>query len=103
MRLTRGLLALALAPVFAADAQDPMRGLDLTSPDMTTAEMTRAQVEAALKMAPGGRGADFAGKRLSACQHPRGRRVSLIAEFFRSVRDVVALRGTLVIRTTFAH
>jgi len=43
MRLTRGLLALALGPVFAADAQDPMRGLDLTSPDMTTAEMTPIQ------------------------------------------------------------
>ena len=47
-------LALAIAPICAADAQDAMRGLDLTSPDMTTAEMTRAQVEAALKAAPVG-------------------------------------------------
>ena len=42
-----------------------MRGLDLSSPDMTTAEMTRAEVEAALKAAHGGQGADFTGKRLS--------------------------------------
>ena len=56
MRLTKGLLALALTIglIFAADAQDAMRGLDLTSPDMTTAEMTRAEVEVALKAAPGG-------------------------------------------------
>ena len=67
MRLTKGLLALAIAAalVLPAQAQDPMRGLDLTSPDMTTAEMTRAQVEAALKGAPGGHGADLTGKRLS--------------------------------------
>lgn len=37
MRLTEGALALALviAPVCAADAQQAMRGLDLASPDMT--------------------------------------------------------------------
>ncbi|HZZ24059.1 MAG TPA: hypothetical protein VFE60_16420, partial [Roseiarcus sp.] len=57
-RLIEGALALALAiaPICAADAQDAMRGLDLTSPDMTMAEMTRAEVEAALKAAPGRRG-----------------------------------------------
>jgi uncharacterized protein YjbI with pentapeptide repeats len=67
MRLIEGALALAIAiaPICAADAQDAMRGLDLTSPDMTMAEMTRAEVEAALKAAPGRRGADFSGKRLS--------------------------------------
>src|SRR5271154_4904419 len=37
MRLMEGLLglALAVAPVCGAHAQDAMRGLDLTSPDMT--------------------------------------------------------------------
>ena len=67
MRLMTSLLALAfaVAAIFTAGAQDPMRGLDLTSPDMTTAEMTRGQVEAALKAAPAGHGADFTGKRLS--------------------------------------
>ena len=42
-----------------------MRGLDLTSPDMTTAEMTRGQVEEAVKAPPAGHGADFNRKRLS--------------------------------------
>ena len=67
MRLIEGALALAIAffPICAADAQDAMRGLHLTSPDMTMAEMTRAEVEAALKAASGRRGADFSGKRLS--------------------------------------
>jgi hypothetical protein len=35
-------------------------GLGLTSPDMTSAK--HAEVEAALESAPGGHGADFAGK-----------------------------------------
>ena len=67
LRLMEGLLALAFVagPACVADAQDPMRGLDLSSPDMTVAEMTRAEVEAALKAARGGERADFTGKRLS--------------------------------------
>jgi len=67
IRLMAGplVLAFAVAPVCAAFAQNAMRGLDLASPDMTTAEMTRGQVEAVLKAVPGGRGADFSGKRLS--------------------------------------
>ncbi len=59
------MLAIGIGWTFAAYAQDAMRGLDLTSPDMTTAEMSRAQVEAALKVPPGGHGADVTGKRLS--------------------------------------
>ena len=68
MRLMQDVLTVALpvASVCAvAEAQDAMRGLDLTSPDMTMAEMTRAQVEAAIKASPSGRGPDFADKRLS--------------------------------------
>jgi hypothetical protein len=42
-------------------AQDMMRHLDLTSPDMVSAEMTRADVEAALASHQ----TDFTGKRLS--------------------------------------
>jgi hypothetical protein len=45
----------------AARAQDMMRHLDLTSPDMVSAEMTRADVEAALASHQ----TDFTGKRLS--------------------------------------
>ena len=56
--------ALAFALTSAAHAQDEMRGVDLSSPEMTTAEMTRAEVEAVLAAAAG-RGADFSGKRLS--------------------------------------
>ena len=44
-----------------ARAQDMMRYLDLTSPDMVSAEMTRADVEAALASHQ----TDFTGKRLS--------------------------------------
>ena len=39
--------ALGLVFLTAAQAQDMMRGVDLSSPDMVSAEMTRAQVEAA--------------------------------------------------------
>ena len=41
-------LGSAAAWPLAARAQDMMRHLDLTSPDMVSAEMTRADVEAAL-------------------------------------------------------
>ncbi len=55
--LSLGLLAVT------AMAQDMMRGVDLSSPDMVSAEMTRAEVEAALIMASGAAPADFTGKR----------------------------------------
>ena len=41
--------ALAFALTCAAHAQDAMRGVNLSSPEMTTAEMTRAEVEANLE------------------------------------------------------
>ena len=45
-----------------AHAQDMMRGVDLSSPDMTMSEMSRADVEALLAK---GRPRDFSAKRLS--------------------------------------
>ena len=51
----------AAAWPIASCAQDMMRYLDLTSPDMVSAEMTRADVEAALASHQ----TDFTGKRLS--------------------------------------
>src|SRR5665647_1905033 len=54
-----GLLAMT------ATAQDMMRGVDLSSPDMVSAEMTRGQVEAVLAKATASAPADFTGKRLS--------------------------------------
>src|SRR5450759_5524111 len=55
-----GLLAMT------ATAQDMMRGLDLSSPDMVSSEMTRGQVEAILARATAAAPADFTGKRLSS-------------------------------------
>jgi uncharacterized protein YjbI with pentapeptide repeats len=52
----------AAAWPLAARAQEVMRHLDLTSPDMVSAEMTRADVEAALASHQ----IDFTGKRLSS-------------------------------------
>src|SRR5258708_23767904 len=54
-----GLLAVT------ATAQDMMRHVDLSSPDMVSAEMTRGEIEAALAIASGAAPADFTGKRLS--------------------------------------
>jgi len=56
-----GLFVLLASP---AGAQDMMRNVDLSSPDMVSAEMTRADVQAAVAAASSGRGADFTGKRL---------------------------------------
>ena len=56
-------LSLGLLTV-TATAQDMMRGVDLSSPDMVSAEMTRTQVEAAIATATAAP-ADFTGKRLS--------------------------------------
>jgi hypothetical protein len=44
----RGAAAMVLTFLSPVRAQDLMRHLDLTSPDMTSAEMTRADVEIAL-------------------------------------------------------
>ena len=48
-----------------ATAQDMMRDVDLSSPGMVSAEMTRGEVEAALAAATNAAPADFTGKRLS--------------------------------------
>ena len=46
MKLTLGGAALGLGCfALTAMAQDMMRGLDLSSPDMVSAEMTREQVQ----------------------------------------------------------
>ena len=59
------MLCFGLAATAAALAQDMMRYIDLSSPEMTSAEMTRGDVETALNMATGAAPADFTGKRLS--------------------------------------
>jgi len=61
--LAGAALSLGLLTV-TATAQDMMRGVDLSSPDMVSAEMTRTQVEAAIATATAAP-ADFTGKRLS--------------------------------------
>jgi uncharacterized protein YjbI with pentapeptide repeats len=58
------LLLLLVGLACPAQAQDMMRGLDLTSPAMTQAEMSRADVVAALAAARG-KPLDLTGKRLS--------------------------------------
>jgi hypothetical protein len=66
MKRTFGAAALGLGLLAAAaQAQDMMRDVDLSSPDMVSAEMTRAEVEAALATATVAALADFTGKRLS--------------------------------------
>src|SRR5437660_11889518 len=59
------MLCFGLAATTAALAQDMMRYIDLSSPEMTSAEMTRGDVETALNKATGAPPADFTGKRLS--------------------------------------
>ena len=66
MRYSIGSAALGLGLLaVTASAQDMMRHLDLSSPDMVSAEMTRMEVEAALAKATIVAPADFTGKRLS--------------------------------------
>ena len=55
-------IGLALATMTAM-AQDMMRHIDLSSPDMISAEMTRQEVEAALAAASIAAPADFTGKK----------------------------------------
>src|SRR5579875_2249426 len=62
--LTLALVGLAFPQARLARAQDAMRGLDMASPDMTAAEMTRGELEAALASAHG-QPLDLTGKRLS--------------------------------------
>src|SRR5262249_48903526 len=59
------MLCFGLAATAAARAQDMMRHIDLSSPEMTSAEFTREHVETALSRAPAPAPADFAGKKLS--------------------------------------
>ena len=66
MKRSIGTAALGLVLVtMTATAQDMMRHIDLSSPDMVSAEMTRGEVEAALAAATATAPADFTGKRLS--------------------------------------
>ena len=53
-------IGLGLVAMTAA-AQDMMRHVDLSSPDMVAAEMTRAEVEATLAAATSAAPADFTG------------------------------------------
>src|SRR5262249_48916741 len=67
MRWT-GAALVALCGLLAAartSAPDRMRHVDLAAPEMTTAEMTRGEVEHVLAAATPEHPADFAGKRLS--------------------------------------
>src|SRR6202048_92813 len=66
MKCTVGTVALCLGLIaMTATAQDMMRHVDLSSPDMVSAEMTRTEVESALARATVAAPADFTGKRLS--------------------------------------
>ena len=67
MKRMVGTAALSLGLIaITAMAQDTMRGVDLSSPDMVSAEMTRGDIEAALTTATVAAPADFTGKRLSS-------------------------------------
>src|SRR4051812_29397353 len=67
MKLTIGAAAIGIGLVaVTATAQDMMRGLDLSSPDMVSAEMTREQVQNMLASATATAPADFSGKKLSS-------------------------------------
>src|SRR5215813_10172566 len=59
------MLCFGLAVTAAARAQDMIRHIDLSSPEMTSAEFTRKDVETALGNATGTAPADFAGKKMS--------------------------------------
>ncbi|MFZ0054481.1 MAG: pentapeptide repeat-containing protein, partial [Pseudolabrys sp.] len=61
-RVAAMLALCACAFVQPGMAQDMMRHVDLNSPDMTTAEMTRDEVAAMVKAATPGHPADFTGK-----------------------------------------
>src|SRR5262245_57220143 len=65
MKRAIGTAMLCFGLAAAAPAQDMMRYIDLSSPEMTSAEMTRGDVETALDKATGAAPADFTGKRLS--------------------------------------
>ena len=58
-----GMFGLVMAT--PAAAQNMMQHVDLTSPAMTAAEMTRAEVEAVIAAATSTQPADFTGKKLS--------------------------------------
>src|SRR6266571_2785417 len=65
MRRTVALTMLGFALVVTmASAQDMMRDVDLTSPAMVTAEMSRQEVEAVLAKASADAPADFTGASL---------------------------------------
>src|SRR5258708_14235836 len=84
MKRMFGAAALGLGLLAAtAQAQNMMRNVDLSSPDMVSAETTRAEVEAALATATVAAPADFTGKRLSGLDLSR---LNLSAAIFRPAR-----------------
>src|ERR1700704_4452868 len=83
MKRTFGSAALSLGLLAVAMAQDMMRGVDLSSADMVSAEMTRGQVEGALAITTANAPADFSGKRLSSLDLSG---LDLSGAFFRGAR-----------------
>jgi hypothetical protein len=78
LHLPVGFGALLACGVMAASAQDMLRYVDLTSPAMTTAEMTRADVEGTIAKASASAPADFPASGSTASTSP-GSRPSLAA------------------------
>src|SRR5258705_872140 len=84
MKRTIGTAMFGLGLIaITATAQDMMRHVDLSSPDMVSAEMTRGEVEAALSAATIAAPADFTGKRLSGLDLSR---LNLSGAIFRAAR-----------------
>src|SRR5215831_18142220 len=100
MKRTIALTTLGLTLVaFAASAQDMMRDVDLTSPAMVSAEMTRPEVEAVLAKASATAPADFTGKRLSGLNLSG---LDLSGAIFRAARlNKTELAGTRLDRAIF--
>src|SRR5271165_2903615 len=56
---------MVLSPVWPSSAQDMIRGLDLTSPAFTSAEISRADVEAMISKRQPGQALDLSSKSLN--------------------------------------
>jgi len=82
-RMARAIALLLSLSAVAATAQDMMRDLDLASPDMVLADLTRADVAAAVARATEAAPADFTGKRLSNLDLSR---LDLSGAIFRAAR-----------------
>lgn len=81
----------ALASGMPAAAQGMMQHVDLASPEMASAEMTRADVEAVIASATSRQPADFTGKKLSG-----------LATFPASISPVPSCAARGSIRPNFA-